>query len=207
MKAISNFCLKYMWVIVALVAALLLPTAHAAERVTFDGLTDEQAQQVRIQIEQLRAETLAEQRKTPAKQEVPPAVEQAAKWAELGKNIGVGLGAAAKEVGLAVNDFAKTDVGKVTTFVIVYKLVGKDVLVVSFGILVLLIGITVAVVMYRTGTKTITTYAPVTFFKVFTFMRKTSSETGVIRDRELILMGTIMLVASVAVCTVCIATR
>jgi hypothetical protein len=40
------------------------------------------------------------------------------RWVKIGSNIGVGLGAAAKELNVAVNDFAKSPVGQLTTVLI-----------------------------------------------------------------------------------------
>lgn len=63
--------------------------------------------------------------------EAPPPeklVDAAAKWAELGKSIGIGVVSAARELGVAANEFAQTDVGKVTVAVIVWKFMGQDAL-------------------------------------------------------------------------------
>lgn len=54
------------------------------------------------------------------------AVDVAAKWAELGKSIGVGMVSAAKEIGVAANQFIQTDVGKITAAVIIWKFMGED---------------------------------------------------------------------------------
>ncbi|HET8686943.1 MAG TPA: hypothetical protein VFM18_09810 [Methanosarcina sp.] len=48
------------------------------------------------------------------------------KYAEVGQRLGVGLVAAAKELGIAANDFVKTPVGKVTAALIIWKVIGND---------------------------------------------------------------------------------
>lgn len=55
-----------------------------------------------------------------------PEVSTLNEWATLGKNIAEGLGAAAKELGVAVNDFANTDTGKLVTFLLVWKFFGAE---------------------------------------------------------------------------------
>jgi len=63
------------------------------------------------------------------------------KYAEIGKSIAVALGEAAKQLNVEVNTFSTTPVGKVTMYLIVYKLIGRDIirLFVLFGMIVLLI--------------------------------------------------------------------
>ena len=43
---------------------------------------------------------------------------------------------AAREVGMAANEFASTDLGKVVTFVVVYKIIGESLVGVGFGLIV-----------------------------------------------------------------------
>lgn len=51
---------------------------------------------------------------------------QAAKeWVEVGSSIGQGLSATARELGVAVNDFAKSPVGKIAVALIVWKVAGS----------------------------------------------------------------------------------
>lgn len=50
---------------------------------------------------------------------------EAEKWADFGKNIGAALVSTAKELGVAAVEFSKTDLGKIATFIIVYKLIGN----------------------------------------------------------------------------------
>jgi len=59
--------------------------------------------------------------------ELVPSVDAMAKWAEVGKGIAVSLSAACKELSIGVNEFVKTPVGKLTTALIVWKVIGKDI--------------------------------------------------------------------------------
>lgn len=62
-------------------------------------------------------------------------------WASLGKNIGQGLVGAAKEMGVAANDFANTTLGQTVIVMLVWKFFGKSVILFSMLFLIpLLIG-------------------------------------------------------------------
>lgn len=71
--------------------------------------------------------------------------DEASKWGELGKNVGTALVASAKEVGQGVNEFSQTNVGKVTIAIIVYKIIGRDVIKLAVGLLTLVIGTPLAI--------------------------------------------------------------
>jgi hypothetical protein len=63
--------------------------------------------------------------------------EKLNEWVDLGTKIGKGLAGAAKETGVAVNDFALSPVGRLTTILIVWHFIGNSLLHV-FGATVLL---------------------------------------------------------------------
>lgn len=59
----------------------------------------------------------------------PVSTAQVAKqWAEIGQAVGAGVVGAAKELGVVANDFAKTDLGKITIAILIYKYMGQDLL-------------------------------------------------------------------------------
>ena len=65
------------------------------------------------------------------------------KWVKIGSNIGQGLAGAAKEVGVAVNDFATTPVGQLTMLLIVWHMIGGQLIHVLGGILIWIVGIAI----------------------------------------------------------------
>ena len=67
-------------------------------------------------------------------------VDAVERWSVVGSNLGKGLGAAAKELGVAVNEFAVTPVGQLTTWLIVWHMIGAQLIHVFGGILILLFG-------------------------------------------------------------------
>lgn len=70
---------------------------------------------------------------------------EASQWGELGANMGRATVAAAKEVGLAANDFAQTPLGKITIGIVVYKIVGTNILHIVYGFGILLTGLMFAI--------------------------------------------------------------
>lgn len=67
------------------------------------------------------------------------AIDGVRKWGtvstEIAKGLVVGLAAAAKEANIAVNEFSQTPVGKVTTVIIVWKMIGHDVIKIFLALL------------------------------------------------------------------------
>lgn len=59
--------------------------------------------------------------------------EEASKWVDLGGNMGRAAVGAAREVGMAANDFVGTPLGKATMAVVVYKIVGRDIVKIAIG--------------------------------------------------------------------------
>lgn len=105
--------MKYL-IALLLILSLQIPAFAATANV--NGLTDEQAAELELMGERMKSNTV----------ESIPNAEKLSQYAELGEQIAKAIGAAAKECGVAVNEFVETPVGKLTTFIIVYKLIGRD---------------------------------------------------------------------------------
>jgi hypothetical protein len=78
--------------------------------------------------------------------------EEASAWGEMGANMGRAMVGAAKEVGVAANEFASTPLGKVTVAIVVYKLIGQDVISVIVGGSILVVGLGFALFFFRSKT-------------------------------------------------------
>lgn len=116
---------------------LLMSMGHAAQVDVNDEkymLNEEQKGQVLAMIDDLNAKRAAQ--KGPNTSAVVR--EEAAKWGELGANMGRAAVGAAKEVGMAANEFVSTPLGKVTMGIVIYKVIGKDIIkfIMGFSILV-----------------------------------------------------------------------
>lgn len=68
-------------------------------------------------------------------QSTTSAASTVSEWATVGKNIGEGLVGAAKELGIAANEFANTNVGKMTIAVLLWHFFGKSMVMLAFIII------------------------------------------------------------------------
>lgn len=117
--------------IIGLIALFAAPgLALAQQSVNVEGLNAQQVAEIQAQIEAKKTETPEGQ--------VRATVERANEWVDIGEGIGAGVAAAARETGQVVNEFANTPVGKMTTFVILYKVVGKDIISFIVGSILLI---------------------------------------------------------------------
>lgn len=134
-----------------LIASILLSVASIgamAQAVTVDTskLTSEQATQ-------LAAIQAAASSPSQAVQISAEVRKEMGEWGAVGQGIGVALISAAKELGMAANDFAGTPLGKIATAIIVYKMVGEDIIGLMFGTGVLLVGFYWGIQLLRNGQK------------------------------------------------------
>jgi hypothetical protein len=118
---------------VLLVATLMFSSmAMAAVEINTNGLNDSQ------KAELVKA---AEAMKATAPSSTTATVEAVDRWADVSLKFAKAIGVAAKELGIAANDFLKTPAGMMTAGVIVFQYMGGPIIHVGFGLLILLIGI------------------------------------------------------------------
>ena len=125
---------------VALMMVVMSSMAFAGERVSIDTskLTAEQK-------EQLGKMVLQDSPKTDGELDM---LEKAARFGQI---IGSGIGAAASELGIAVNEFSQTTPGRVAMLILVWKYMGDAILGVMVGIPVLVLGMWVGWKMVHRG--------------------------------------------------------
>lgn len=125
---------------VALMMVVMSSMAFAGERVSIDTskLTAEQQAQLNKMITQA----------APAPDHELDMLEKAARFGQI---IGSGIGAAAKELGIAVNEFSQTTPGRVAMLILVWKYMGDAILGVMVGIPVLVLGMWVGWKMVHRG--------------------------------------------------------
>jgi hypothetical protein len=73
--------------------------------------------------------------------------DEAEKWVNIGSHLGKGLAATAKELGVAVNDFVQTPVGQVASALIIWKLIGREMMHVLGSGIILFFGFTGLAIM------------------------------------------------------------
>jgi len=121
---------------------LLSTTTVWSSHVVTDGLSDEQKAEIALQVAQVKAKN-----KTIMPPDITPKDLQ--EYAALGESIAGALGACAKEMGVAVNDFADSKVGTIATILIVWKVAGEDIMGFVVGISLFMIGLCVWFYLFR----------------------------------------------------------
>lgn len=101
-------------------------------------------------------------------------------YAEMGRAIGIGIGNAAREIGLTVAEFADTLPGKVALFLLVYNLGGDEIASAVTGTLVGIIWLIVFITLWYRIYKRVL-LAPV--IKTETIKRPIKDETGKNTDK------------------------
>jgi hypothetical protein len=112
------------------------------------GLSEAQKAELEVQAAKMRQDALA-QKSGDIKNVSATVRSEAEAWGDLGSNMGKALVGAAKEVGVAANEFAATPLGQVTVAVVVYKVIGQSVIGVLVGVFILLAGLSVAIYLLK----------------------------------------------------------
>jgi hypothetical protein len=140
---------RYILGLILIALALSASASHASTSRYFDtdGLTEVEAAEIQKQIA-LRRES-AKKKDQLIDVSNPPSSEKLNVWVDAGVQLGKGLAAVAKELGVAANDFVKTPVGKLTAAVILYKFMGKDLIKLIVGLLFMAVSGSVWIYMVR----------------------------------------------------------
>lgn len=148
-----EFAWETTWpIILGVLLCFAIAGGAEAQTMAVGDLTGEQKAQLEVEAAKLRAKNAADRA---AKQEqalksgslaetakstveavagAMPTPQKVDEWSQVGANIGKGLVAAAKEIGTATVDFSKTDLGKITVGVIVWKVLGRELTDTAAGI-------------------------------------------------------------------------
>lgn len=111
----------------ACLLVLSISTNSFGGEVDVSGLTDAQVADLQVKASSLKATNLTEKAANMSTAN-PLSPNNISQYAELGKDLGVGLASTAKELGIAANEFAETPVGHIAMALIIYKVIGNSVL-------------------------------------------------------------------------------
>jgi len=124
--------------LIAIVALAISTTVFA------DGRAIDTSKLSKAQIAELAAK--AEEMGATSPANVSATVRKEAEaWGDMGANMGKAMVGAAKEVGVAANDFAVTPLGRVTVAIVAYKIIGRDVIKIVIGSVILFLGWTLGI--------------------------------------------------------------
>ena len=126
----------------------------AVNQAGFDKLSNEQ-----------QAEIISQVTKLQTAPDTPTTAAKVDEWVAVGDHIGQALGGAAKQLNVAVNEFAKTDVGKMTMMMVIWQYAGSDLMKIALhivgGFTVLLVGFPMIIFLVRRVNPLTVTYDPV----------------------------------------------
>lgn len=120
--------------------------ANTVASAGFSNLTDQQ-----------KAEVIANVTAKVA-QNSSTSVQRVDEWLNVGERIGKGFAGAAKELGVAANEFVNTPVGKWVAFLIIWHFMGSMMVHVVFGLFFLFVGIFAINWYVRINKNIVTTY-------------------------------------------------
>lgn len=125
---------------------MLAVPAYARIDIDTSNLTDAQKAELAMQAAKMASEANKPAELIKSAVNAPDKVNE---WVGIGSRIGQALGGAAKEIGVAVNDFAKSPVGQLTMALIVWKMMGGAIVHVIGGLLVMGIGLSFVMYMFN----------------------------------------------------------
>lgn len=134
---------KFLSAAVAAFFVLFSTQVFSQNSLNMSSLTPEQREELRIRAEEM-------ERGAPVKQ-TQQTLSQIKEWAGFGTAIGQGIVSTARELGVAANDFAKTDLGKTVVNLIIWKYFGRDIMGIILALIGLLVLIPIGIQLVRTG--------------------------------------------------------
>ena len=120
---------------ITFIAILLFSSSVYAQqnvKIDTDDLTDEQKAQLILKIEEMKKANTSSVVENVASNLGDP--KKLNEWVDLGKNVGLALTAVAKELGVASDQILQSDTGKIALVMIVWKVMGRDVLDIVGGV-------------------------------------------------------------------------
>lgn len=141
--------MKKNWMICCFIAALLLFVSFpvAAIEVDTSGMTNAQKAELVLKAEELKKQAVDEAKKVAETATIE--VDDASKWVDLGKNIATVITTVAGDLGIAADKFLGSTSGKITLFIVFWKVAGKDMLGFIIGCPLLIVLVSLWVWSFR----------------------------------------------------------
>lgn len=137
--------MKNLWISLPICFVLLFCATANAQYVDTSGLTEEQKAELALQAARMKTQNDA-----PGgilSEDLSP--EKLNEWVDLGKNIGMAVAATAKELGVAADEFLQSTTGKITVVLIVWKVMGEDILGVVGGTIAWIVLVNIVLWSFR----------------------------------------------------------
>ncbi len=138
-KFVNIFCVTVIGMVFSIATSATAATKQSS--VDVSSLTTEQIAQINQKVSEMKQDP----------KNISASVRKEAEaWGELGANMGKAMVGAAREVGVAANEFSSTSLGQIVVGIVTYKVVGQEILGVLFGPLTLLVGWSLAIWFFTT---------------------------------------------------------
>lgn len=181
--------MKYLISIMLLAFTL---NAHALDSRTvgsagFDNLTPQQQAEIISSVTAKAAEN------KPSAPVMAKAADITNEWLNIGARIGQGFAGAAKELGIAANDFASSPVGKWVAFLIIWHFMGAMAVHIGFGLMFLVVAMG-SIYWYTRATRDITISYDVDKTDIFGRSRISKFNRGEMPEetRAIVIVGAIL---------------
>lgn len=134
-------------------AVCVISTPAYSLQIDSSGLTDAQMAQLKAQAAKIASDNAVQKSAGVTKEDIGAVTTLASTWgtqaAQAAEGFARAITIAAKELGVTVNDFLKTDAGKLTAALIVWKVAGAAFVKIIYAMLFVTIGQTIAIIIYR----------------------------------------------------------
>ena len=136
------------FIVTSILAICAVTSFAASTSIDTSGLSEAQVAEIKA----ITAKKVAEAVKPATAESITAGVTLAATWgtqaAQAAEGFAKAMGIAAKELNLSINDFLKSDAGKLTAILIIWKVAGAALIKLLYGAFFVAAGLTIARVIY-----------------------------------------------------------
>lgn len=139
----KNLKLFFVTIVLAIIAVAFIPNTSTAQTTT-----QSQVGTYTLDVNQLSPQARAEIENQMKTTEMVKKIEQYGKWAGVGKEVGIAINEGLTAVVDVADKFGKTNVGQITIGLIVWKVIGKDIVRLIIGLIILFVLLSVIIHSY-----------------------------------------------------------
>tara|TARA_S200002703_G_scaffold158917_2_gene170616 strand:+ start:794 stop:1366 length:573 start_codon:yes stop_codon:yes gene_type:complete len=121
-----------------IMVVLMLVSTPLLASVNTHGLSDKQVAELQANVAQMKLENTSNELTMETVTDIASDPEMMDKWAKMGEGVAKAIGATAKELGIATNDFLDSDAGKLAAFLVIYHVFGAELLTFLVGMFIVL---------------------------------------------------------------------
>lgn len=132
--------MKKFFALVVLLLSSMVCMAEDSRLAGYNNLSDAQKAELAVKVAEM-----ASTKKAPS----VPTIGTVERWASFGQQIGSALAGTARELGIVANEFIKTPAGQITMVLIIWKIMGSEIVHIVSGLMILAIFLPLWFYMFR----------------------------------------------------------